>query len=351
MPSMPQFETSLEESVAILKQALPLMSQHRVPTIPQNYAVWFDYISSHTGELRDELRAHIAKQDKFTPDLCRQIYEKYFLDEIRAEVDGIQGAVREAVESVIRELGALGEDVSHFSGVLDSCGEKLREDLSQEDIHKLVTHLARETRATRERSAQVEGSLQVMHHELGELRAQVRALSRDSQTDALTGVSNRRAFDKALDRLTTEAATSGQTLCLIMVDIDHFKAFNDSHGHMVGDQVLRVVAQEMQQCVKGRDMLARYGGEEFSVLLPATPIAGARMLAESIRVIIENQVIDGHDGRRLESVTISLGVAQFVPGETPGDFLHRADECLYRSKQHGRNRVTTEADLEANGKG
>jgi len=342
---MPNFDVSLDESVAILKQVLPLMSQQRVPTIPQNYAVWYDYVSSPNGELRNEIQRHLDRENEFSPELCRQVYEKYFLDEIRAEVDGVQVAVREAVESAISELGVLGEDISHFSTVLDSCGAKLKEDLTQEDLSRLVVELAKQTNVTRERSAQVETSLQLMSEELTELRAQVNALTRDSQTDALTGVANRRAFDAALTHLMSEAGDESQPLCLIMADIDRFKDFNDSYGHLVGDQVLRFVAQEMQQCVKGRDVLARYGGEEFAVLLPSTPLQGASMLAESIRVIIESQVVSNHSGKELESVTISLGVAQYIPGEDAASFIARSDSCLYRSKEAGRNRVTGENQL------
>jgi diguanylate cyclase len=343
---MPKFDVSLDESVAILKQVLPLMSQQRVPTIPQNYAVWYDYVSSPNGELRGEIQRHLERDNDFSPELCRQIYEKYFLDEIRSEINSVQTAVREAVESAISELGALGQDISRFSNVLDSCGAKLKEDLTQDDLKGLVVELAKETNVTRERSAQVEASLQVMSDELTELRAQVNALSRDSQTDALTGVANRRAFDAALERLLVESGDESQSLCLIMADIDHFKAFNDNYGHLVGDQVLRFVAQEMQQCVKGRDVLARYGGEEFAILLPSTPLKGAVMLAESIRVIIESQVVRNHSGQELDSVTISLGVAQYLPGEDCGSFISRADACLYRSKEDGRNRVTGESQLE-----
>jgi diguanylate cyclase len=339
------FEVGLGESITMLKQVLPLMSQQRIPTIPQKYAVWYDYVSSHNHELRQEIQERLQRGDSFSPDVCRAIYEKYYLDEIRTEVDGIQGAVRETVETVIGDLSSLDEDILRYTEVLDDCGKKFNSQLTQEDLMPLVATLARETKLTGERAHEVEFSLQTMAGELTELRAQVNALSKDSRTDALTGIANRRAFDKGLLRMLQESAEDGQELCLILVDIDHFKRFNDVHGHLVGDLVLRFVAQEMEQCVKGRDLLTRYGGEEFALLLPATPIRGAEMLAESIRAIIEAQVIRDLAGNELDRITISLGVAKYAAGEDSATFVERADACLYKSKSDGRNRVTGQDKL------
>ncbi|MEM9621883.1 MAG: GGDEF domain-containing protein [Pseudomonadota bacterium] len=343
MPTL--FEIPLDESVQVLKRVLPLMSQQRVPTIPQNYAVWYDYVTKKNDDLAAEVEALIESGDGFGPEACKSIYEKYFLAELHAEVDGIQGAVRFAVESVLQELGGLGEDIDHFSDVLDTCGETLRKDLTPEDLQNLVVELAKETTRTKNRSEEVENSLASMATELTDLRAQVDRLSRDSRTDSLTTVANRRAFDEALKRMTAEADKEGTPLCLILADIDHFKSFNDTHGHLVGDNVLRFVAQEMEQCVKGRDLLARYGGEEFGVLLPNTPLDGAMMLAESIRAIIEAQQPKGLDGKPVDTVTVSLGVALYVPGEDHAVFIERADACLYHSKENGRNCATGETEL------
>ncbi len=344
-PLTSQFDMPVDESVKILKRVLPVMSQQKIPAIPPNYAVWYDFVTHRNEELCKEIESYLRTGQTFTADVCRNIYEEYYLDEARAEVDGLRGAMRDAVETVLRELGEMDEGISHYSDVLEDCGEKIDAEISKGDLKNLIMDLAKETSIAKTKSQEFEHSLGDMTEELADLRAQVNRLSRDSLTDALTGIANRRAFNQTLTKMMGEADTGKESMCLVIGDIDHFKQFNDTHGHLVGDEVLKHVAREMQQCVKGRDMIARYGGEEFALLLPSTRLEGALMLAESIRAIIESESMKGVNDEDVQKVTISMGVAMFRPGEKGEDLIHRADECLYRSKELGRNRVTSEKDL------
>jgi diguanylate cyclase len=129
-------------------------------------------------------------------------------------------------------------------------------------------------------------------------------------------------------------------LSLLVIDIDHFRSFNNTHGHQVGDAVLRLVADKLKRSVKGRDTVARYGGEEFIVLLPQTGDDGAAQLAEQIRAdIAHSRLVVRNRGQDLGKVTISIGVAELMPGETPDNCFRRADEALFQAKHEGRNRV------------
>ena len=132
-----------------------------------------------------------------------------------------------------------------------------------------------------------------------------------------------------------------------MTDIDHFKNFNDTWGHLTGDQVLRLVAMSMKQNVKGQDIAARYGGEEFAVILPNTVLRSALTVADHIRrAVMSKELMKRSTGQNLGRVTISLGCATARKGDTVQSLIARADACLYAAKRNGRNRVICETDPE-----
>ncbi len=161
-----------------------------------------------------------------------------------------------------------------------------------------------------------------------------------SYHDALTGVFNRRYLEEALETEARRAARYDLPLSVNMVDIDHFKAYNDTHGHTRGDEVLRIVARRLREQTRNADIVTRYGGEEFVVILPMTTKPHARLVAEKLRAAIAATVIESPDGSEPTRVTISVGVSTF-PGDssTATGLLQAADAALYAAKERGRNRV------------
>jgi diguanylate cyclase (GGDEF)-like protein len=169
-----------------------------------------------------------------------------------------------------------------------------------------------------------------------------RALARLSSLDGLTEVANRRAFDEAFEVEWRRASRTASSLALILVDIDHFKAYNDTYGHQGGDDCLRRVAAILgKSAARAGELVARYGGEEFVVLLPSTDGPEAAALAEALRARVEGLGIPHASSASAGVVTLSLGVAAVVPGEgrSPADLLKDADGALYAAKRGGRNRV------------
>ena len=170
-----------------------------------------------------------------------------------------------------------------------------------------------------------------------------RELERLGRTDGLTGLDNRRSWEERLHAEYKRHSRSGQPCSLVMFDIDHFKRVNDTYGHQVGDEVIRRIAQTLMRVDRDSDIGGRYGGEEFGVILPDTDAEGAARFAERLRAAVESLAVE-HEGGTLHC-TISLGVAPLEPSVAgPDQWLERADQALYRSKEEGRNRYTLYGD-------
>jgi len=193
-------------------------------------------------------------------------------------------------------------------------------------------------RMQQEMNERLESRVAERTSELEQVNRQLEALS---STDGLTGVFNRRYFDTRLAEETARTRRQGP-MALIMIDVDHFKAFNDDFGHLAGDACLRQLADMLAAIVRREtDIVTRYGGEEFAIILPYTDADGARRLAETLRSKVEGDMKFTWDGKAIP-VTVSVGLATIPSGSRvePDEVIAAADEALYTSKQAGRNRVT-----------
>jgi diguanylate cyclase (GGDEF)-like protein len=247
--------------------------------------------------------------------------------------NGLRNAISEdnaRDELVTRELAALGTAVD---------GSSLAEIRVQ--LSRTVDIVSR---VIRERHARYEAQLQSMGERVHSLRADLVSIREKASLDALTRVHNRGAFDEVLARQIDFSFLSGQTMALLMFDLDHFKRINDSHGHPAGDQVLQAVANAVVRVFPRRsDFIARYGGEEFAVILVDVEPGDLAALGERTLQTIRTLDIAYHD--TAIPVTCSLGIAVCTPRDTPESLLQRADRALYQAKQAGRDRVVLDSDL------
>jgi diguanylate cyclase len=244
------------------------------------------------------------------------------------------------LQNLERIAAKINADVGQHSVVVQGIDRQLATAAADpgggDDIRKAATDLA-----TANERLQTE--LGAAREELDAQAQKLRKREEEARTDGLTMLLNRRSFDEAVDALVKEVFTGSQTGALLMLDIDHFKQFNDKHGHQVGDTVLKHVARTLRQTLLGTDaIVARYGGEEFAVILPAAKAGGeqrlvlAKALASQIRSAIEASVLS-HEGQSL-SVRVSIGLAVAMVDVTKDQLVSRADEALYAAKKAGRNR-------------
>jgi diguanylate cyclase (GGDEF)-like protein/PAS domain S-box-containing protein len=192
----------------------------------------------------------------------------------------------------------------------------------------------------RDRAGNILGTVETFSSNTAKVAAldRIKELERVALLDPLTGVGNRRYADANMEAALASMRRLGWRLGLLLIDIDAFKSFNDTYGHKVGDEVLRMVASTLSATVRSYDQVARWGGEEFVILCPGLDRDGLRAMGERLRVLVGRSVLRQHD--HTVAVTISVGAAMAGMDDTPASIIERIDRALYASKREGRNRVT-----------
>jgi len=322
-----------------LRLVLPFLSLHKIPASPINYQIGYEYVSGGNAALKQAIDGLLKNAETLIEEDLQTIYNRFIvqddkvLESVRQELHQIINNIQGRYDDSNSELSSYLNSLNGFANVLDSNEEP--SELAAE-VQKVVDN----TRSTEQSQRKFESEMSTMMEEVDTLRKQLEQVREESLTDSLTGLANRKAFDEMLAEVIEKNAENKSPFALVIADIDHFKTFNDTYGHLVGDKVLKYVGKTIKSCVKGKDMAARFGGEEFVLVLPDTDKIGAKIVAEQVRqAVSEKTLTDKSVNEDYGKITISLGVGQFQLNEKPDELLKRADKALYKAKENGRNRV------------
>ena len=333
----------LDVADSFASKAINRMRQDGIPAVPQNFELWYVYYANVSPRLRDEINEMLLEKPKLSEQDCMDLYQKHLNFGLEQETYKKAGdQISATLHSVTGIMQNVKDTTSQFSGTLEEASNKLDIVDMPEEVKAVLQFISKETKQMVSYNKELEGRLDESSVMVGELKRDMERIRQQAVTDGLTGLANRKAFDEQMKRILRDSSRHNEIFSLIMIDIDHFKNFNDTFGHQVGDQVLRLVAMTLINEVKGQDMAARYGGEEFAIILPGTNANAARAVAENLRKAVEKkEVINRASGDNLGQITVSLGVAQYYGGEeTTEELIRRADIALYQSKSKGRNQAT-----------
>jgi diguanylate cyclase len=335
-----------EREQALAKTTLALMGECDVPPIPENYELFYAYAAGENPSVARIIGDMLAARRVFTPAILQELRERSFPRERTEKAVGAIGAnVTSQIDEVIAKLEAASKGAEDYGHTLTAARGELGDARSPDALRTLVCNLISATKEMETKTHTLEKELHASSQQVSDLKTQLESVRKESLTDPLTGIANRKAFDTELNAAIAESRLSGDKLALFMCDIDLFKSFNDTWGHQTGDQVLRLVANCLSENVKGRDTAARYGGEEFSVIVRQAGVEAALKLAEQIRAHVQSKkLVKKSTGDVLGSITISIGVAELSGGEAAASLIQRADACLYRAKHAGRNCVIGDND-------
>jgi diguanylate cyclase len=330
-----------DSSAELLRLVLQKMSGQPAAFSPFNYTLWYEFVVGINPGLTQAINDLLNCGKKLDDATVARLYDEHIARQAREEKELLQREIKDLLNKLAGFTAETNKQASLFGDSLEKYGDSLKSLPDAKALQALIGGMLGDT-------DKMKGSVQNLNQQLEASRQEVERLHQELQSargealkDPLTGVNNRRGFDKHVQEIMEDEVLRGRGVSMLMVDIDHFKKINDTYGHLFGDKVIRALATILTSKVKGQDVVARFGGEEFAVFLPDTQAAGARTLAEQIRLTIQNAKIRRLDTQeQIGGITISIGVSELRPGVSITELVDEADKALYASKTGGRNRTT-----------
>jgi diguanylate cyclase len=339
-----EVETALRgpQAFDLARKAIDDMERRGIWPTALNYELWIHFLGQPTGALAMEIERLLAAGEAITEEVSETLASTFLPkarlndqirdagDQLNKELASVAAAIRQAQQS----SAAYGQTLTGVSKEIVTLSDPV-------EIKRLVDTLSGATRKIQRENKSLEKRLDESTAEVARLRDHLEQVRRDATTDALTSLANRKAFDDELARACAEASEKNEPLTLAVLDIDHFKRFNDTWGHQTGDQVIRYVSSVIGRMAPPPRFAARYGGEEFAMIFPGERAQDVLQTLEDIREEVSSRILKRRSTHEdLGTITISAGFAQIHPNEAVHSLIDRADQALYASKRGGRNRVS-----------
>ncbi|MEW8323340.1 MAG: GGDEF domain-containing protein [Candidatus Thiodiazotropha taylori] len=339
MNTIPYSEDDYAKASEYLRLVIAFLSKQSVPPSPLNFRIGYDYVTGRNQKLKAAINALLEAEPELSNESLWEAYREFFIQD-DAALENIRQELQNIIANIQSEFESSGGNLSSYVNKLSSFSTILNSPISPEAMSIEVQKVIDDTRSMEQSQQKMEAQMSSVLSEVESLRKELQQIKEESLTDPLTGLSNRRAFDAEIEHHMSLAQEQKIPLSIMLIDIDHFKLFNDTYGHLVGDKVLRFLSTTLKHCLKEKGIATRFGGEEFAVILPQTSLNDANTIAEQIRQSISSiELKDRVKGENYGNVTVSIGIAQCDANELSDQLIQRVDEALYRAKGQGRNRV------------
>ena len=336
----PDNQQAFAKTYAHANSACELITEYGTPPLPNTFALMYAYAAQSDQSVVVAVN-EMLERGSFSQYEIDQVYNMHLGGSDDSEKrEGIGREVEQQLSSVLDLVGTGVENSDQFELALKQIQKAVAESDSSVPLSAAITRLLSENQRMSEQSHSLTEGLRESKKQIERLQKDLEAVRNESLRDPLTKIYNRRAFDMRLSAEIEAATTQKSELCLAIADLDHFKRVNDTFGHRVGDEILKIFASVITSNIKGQDLVARYGGEEFAIILPATSLTAATQLSDRIRVqMSERRLVLKGTKTPIGAITASFGLASFTAGTSSANLIEQADKKLYLAKSNGRNRV------------
>jgi diguanylate cyclase len=338
-----------EKAKRIFGLLVEVFEEQNINPTPLNYFVWYQYYKGDNPKFRQEMDSILSDPFGYNDRVGKRLYDEYLADD-ESENSEFDRSFRRLIDVMIKKMDAWSHKLSSHTKDLDDCSNQLTDpNINAEDVKKITSAVLSTTSSIKEGNMAFQAEMSNGSDAVMKLRQQLVEARAEAMLDELTEIGNRKAFNNAIEELMYDAKDNPESLYLVLSDIDNFKSFNDTYGHLVGDSVLRYFANLMKKTKGDNETVCRYGGEEFALLIAESSMQNAIARAEGIREDIQAAHLKQRNSEKpLKTITSSFGIAEFHGDiDDAQSFIARADNALYQAKNQGRNKVVDETQLPA----